>query len=163
MLHSGSVEATEALGEALGRAVKAGDLVALVGPLGAGKTSLARGLARSLGVQGRVASPSFIVARFHPGPVPLVHADAYRIASGLDLVEAGLDEWLTEAVVVVEWADRVAEVLPADHVTVVLFVAPDGRRIEISADGPRGAAVVNSIEEVLLRGDTGHRDLRFSS
>lgn len=163
VLYSGTVQATEALGEALGHAVKVGDLVGLVGPLGAGKTSLVRGLARSLGVQGRVASPTFIVARFHPGPVPLVHADAYRLECGRDLLEAGLDEWLAQAVVVVEWAERVAGVLPADHITVVFSITADGRRVEISAGGPRAAAVVDSLQGVLLRGDIGHRDLKFAS
>lgn len=162
VLYSGAVEATEALGEALGPRLQVGDLVGLVGPLGAGKTSLVRGLVRALGAQGRVASPSFIVARFHPGPVPLVHADAYRLESGRDLLEAGLDEWLTEAVVVVEWADRVAEALPADRLTVVLSMASGGRRIEVSASGLRAAAILDNLAGALIRGDIGHRDLKFA-
>jgi len=159
---SGAVAATEALGEALGRNLRIGDLVGLIGPLGAGKTSLVRGLARVLGVSGRVASPSFIVARFHPGPVPLVHADAYRLESGRELVEVGLEEWLGEAVVAVEWAERVAEVLPTDRITVVLSMTPDGRRIEVSAGGLRTAEVIDKLAEAFSRGVTGHRDLQFA-
>ncbi|MCX7600250.1 MAG: tRNA (adenosine(37)-N6)-threonylcarbamoyltransferase complex ATPase subunit type 1 TsaE [Armatimonadetes bacterium] len=163
VLYSGAVEATEMLGAALGCSVRVGDLAGLVGPLGAGKTVLVRGLARALGVQGRVASPSFIVARFHPGPVPLVHADAYRLESGRELVEAGLDEWLAQAVVAVEWADRVAEVLPDDRLTVAMSVASGGRRIDIYASGPRAGAIIQRLQEVLLHGDIGHRDLKFAS
>jgi tRNA threonylcarbamoyladenosine biosynthesis protein TsaE len=150
-----SPEATEALGEALGRLLAAGDLLALHGALGAGKTCLVRGLARGLRVRGRVASPSFIVARFHPGPVPLYHADAYRLASASDLVDAGLDEWLTSAAVAVEWAERVVEALPADRLDLRFELAPHGRRIEVSASGARSLVLLEGLRSAY----PGDRDI----
>ncbi|MGH3616116.1 MAG: tRNA (adenosine(37)-N6)-threonylcarbamoyltransferase complex ATPase subunit type 1 TsaE [Pseudonocardia sp.] len=116
---------TEALGAALAQGLGAGDLVVLSGPLGAGKTVLVRGLARGLGVAGRVTSPTFVIARAHrpllPGTgVPLVHVDAYRLAGpaadvAAELDDLDLDTDLADAVVVVEWGEGVAERLSATH------------------------------------------------
>ena len=106
-------EDMEELGAALGGRLQAGDLVALNGELGAGKTTLTRGLGRALGVRGAVTSPTFVLARTHPrteGP-PLVHVDAYRLSSAADLDDLDLD--YEGSIVVVEWAagmlDGVAE------------------------------------------------------
>ncbi|MBC7286807.1 MAG: tRNA (adenosine(37)-N6)-threonylcarbamoyltransferase complex ATPase subunit type 1 TsaE [Armatimonadetes bacterium] len=139
---------TRALGLRLARCVRVGDLIALVGPLGAGKTCLVRGLAEGLGVTGRVASPSFIIARHHPGPTPLVHADAYRLSSAPELVEAGLDEWLAEAVVAVEWAERVADVLPPDCLWIYIDFADGGREATIKATGPRSRRILECLGDV---------------
>jgi tRNA threonylcarbamoyladenosine biosynthesis protein TsaE len=130
---------TEALGERLGATLGAGDLVVLSGPLGAGKTVLVRGLARGLRVSGAVTSPTFVIAREHrplPGGhgVPLVHVDAYRLGLGAgtdiadELDDLDLDTPLTDAVVVVEWGEGVAERLSADHVLVRLERRPDDVR-----------------------------------
>ncbi|MGB6182545.1 MAG: tRNA (adenosine(37)-N6)-threonylcarbamoyltransferase complex ATPase subunit type 1 TsaE [Rhodococcus sp. (in: high G+C Gram-positive bacteria)] len=112
---------TERLGERLGRALSAGDVVVLDGPLGAGKTTLTKGLARGLGVVGRVSSPTFMIARTHrPGSDTgpgLIHVDAYRLglgtgASAMDELDAlDLDTELTDSVVVVEWGEGLAESL----------------------------------------------------
>ncbi len=95
----------EALGRALGDALRAGDLVVLTGPLGAGKTTLTRGIAAGLGVRGRVQSPTFVIARTHPslgdGP-PLVHVDAYRLGTDGELDDLDID--FTGSVVIAEWA-----------------------------------------------------------
>jgi tRNA threonylcarbamoyladenosine biosynthesis protein TsaE len=107
--------AMEALGERLATLLAAGDLVVLTGPLGAGKTTLTRGLGRGLGVRGQVASPTFVLARTHPplepARVPLVHVDAYRLGSAAELDDLDLD--YAGSVVVVEWGagllDGVAE------------------------------------------------------
>lgn len=104
----------EALGRALAGELRAGDLVILSGPLGAGKTTLSRGIGEGLGVRGPVTSPTFVLARTHPnlgdGP-PLVHVDAYRLASALELDDLDID--YARSVVVVEWGagmlDGVAE------------------------------------------------------
>ncbi|MFE1665406.1 tRNA (adenosine(37)-N6)-threonylcarbamoyltransferase complex ATPase subunit type 1 TsaE [Microbacterium sp. P02] len=99
-----SPAAMEALGEQMGRMLHAGDLVVLTGPLGAGKTTLTRGIAAGLGVRGPVQSPTFVIARTHPSLVegpPLVHVDAYRLGSALELDDLDID--LDNSVVVVEW------------------------------------------------------------
>lgn len=104
-------------------------MVILDGPLGAGKTALARGIAAGLGVVGRVSSPTFIIAREHkpgrPGQPGMVHVDAYRLG-GLDELDAlDLDTDLTDAVVVVEWGEGVAERLAERHLLVRLHRDPD--------------------------------------
>lgn len=131
-----TVEDTEALGRRLAASLKAGDLVVLDGPLGAGKTALTRGIAAGLGVQGRVTSPTFVIAREHrPGerphgePVGLVHVDAYRLGNGpgaLDELDAlDLDTDLTAAVVVVEWGEGLVEKLTDRHLRVRLRRDPE--------------------------------------
>jgi tRNA threonylcarbamoyladenosine biosynthesis protein TsaE len=116
---------TEALGEQLAPELRAGDLLVVSGPLGAGKTALVRGLARGLGVAGPVTSPTFVIAREHrplPGGagVPLVHVDAYRLGSAAELDDLDLDTDLADAVVAVEWGEGVAERLAARHLLVRL-------------------------------------------
>ena len=94
----------EQLGRDLGGALRAGDLVVLTGPLGAGKTTLTRGIGAGLGVRGPVQSPTFVIARTHPSEVdgpPLVHVDAYRLGSPAELDDLGLD--LDRSVTIVEW------------------------------------------------------------
>lgn len=99
-----SPEAMEALGEQMGRMLRPGDLVVLTGPLGAGKTTLTRGIGRGLGIRGPVQSPTFVLARTHPslvGGAPLVHVDAYRLGSPAELDDLDID--LDGSVVIVEW------------------------------------------------------------
>ncbi|MTE11640.1 tRNA (adenosine(37)-N6)-threonylcarbamoyltransferase complex ATPase subunit type 1 TsaE [Nocardia aurantiaca] len=126
-----TVEDTEALGRELAEHLHAGDLVILDGPLGAGKTALTRGIAAGLGVEGRVSSPTFIIARQHragsrPGAVALVHVDAYRLGGDLDELDAlDLDTDLDHAVVVVEWGLGVAEHLADRHLRVRLRREPE--------------------------------------
>lgn len=123
-------EDTVAFGRELGGRLRAGDLVLLSGPLGAGKTVLTRGIAAGLGVGGRVSSPTFVIARVHPGPVPLVHVDAYRLGGDLaQLDDLDLDTELHDAAVVVEWGEGVAERLSSDYLLVRLERRPDDTRV----------------------------------
>ena len=99
-----SPEAMEALGEEMGRMLRPGDMVVLTGPLGAGKTTLTRGIGRGLGVRGPIQSPTFVLARTHPslvGGAPLVHVDAYRLGSAAELDDLDID--FDGSVVIVEW------------------------------------------------------------
>jgi tRNA threonylcarbamoyladenosine biosynthesis protein TsaE len=119
-----SPEQMQDLGRRLAGLLRAGDLVLLTGALGAGKTTLTRGLGEGLGVRGAVTSPTFVIARVHPplgdGP-PLVHADAYRLGGGLDEMEdLDLDASLPESVVVVEWGEGKVEELSDERLQVVI-------------------------------------------
>src|SRR5262245_3588979 len=107
VLTAATAAETQAIGERLGRALGVGDMVALIGPLGAGKATVVQGVARGIGVSAErhVASPTFALVNEHPGRVPLVHADLYRIEREAELEELGLIEALDRAAVVVEWLD----------------------------------------------------------
>ncbi|MFC9359006.1 tRNA (adenosine(37)-N6)-threonylcarbamoyltransferase complex ATPase subunit type 1 TsaE [Rhodococcus sp. NPDC057014] len=133
-----TAEDTEEFGRNLARGLVAGDLVVLDGPLGAGKTALTKGIGAGLGVQGRVTSPTFVIAREHragirPGggaPVGMVHVDAYRLGGSgphaLDELDAlDLDTDLAAAVVVVEWGEGVVEHLADRHLRVRLRREPE--------------------------------------
>jgi len=135
MIELTTPEDTLEFGRRLGGALRPGDLILLAGPLGAGKTVLARGIADGLGVLGRVSSPTFIIAREHrPAPdgrgIPLVHADAYRLGGDLDqLDDLDLDTALVEAAVVIEWGEGAAERLSPDHLLIHLDRRPDDSRL----------------------------------
>lgn len=132
-------EATIALGERLGRLLAPGDLLILSGGLGAGKTTLTKGIAAGLGVSGTVASPTFIIARTHPGQVPLVHVDAYRLTSLAEVDDLDLDSELSESVTVVEWGEGLVEDLAEE-------------RLEIALTRPRGAADHDRYAEITAIG-----------
>jgi tRNA threonylcarbamoyladenosine biosynthesis protein TsaE len=128
-------EDTVEFGRRLGAILRAGDLVLLAGPLGAGKTVLARGIAAGLGVTGRVSSPTFVIERVHrPGPegrgVKLVHVDAYRLIGHVEEVDdLDLDTDLTDAAVVIEWGEGLAEQLSTDYLVIRLERREDDTRI----------------------------------
>ena len=132
-------EAMEALGARLAALLAAGDLVVLDGPLGAGKTTLTRGLGAALGARGAVTSPTFVLAREHPtaSGVPLVHVDAYRLATARELDDLDLD--YDGAIVVVEWGsgklDGVAE--SWIDVGIAREAYDDSRDVTITGNGPR--------------------------
>ena len=142
---SRSAEETRALGEQLGRALAAGDVVALEGPLGAGKTCLVQGIARGLGIDPDtpVTSPTFTLVGEYPGRVPLRHADFYRVESVSRLEDAGFDDLLDgRGVLVVEWPERVPEALPADRLLIRIEIRGEfDRRLQVEATGPRSSAL----------------------
>ena len=118
-----TAEAMRDLGRRLAGALRAGDLVLLSGPLGAGKTTLAQGLGDGLKVRGPVTSPTFVIARVHPslaGGPPLVHVDAYRLGGFAELDDLDLDASLAESVTIVEWGEGLAEGLADDRLEVII-------------------------------------------
>lgn len=131
---------TEEFGARIGAELSAGDVVILSGPLGAGKTVLAKGIGRGLGVTGVITSPTFVIAREHPpGPggrgVGLVHVDAYRLGDSAELDDLDLDTDLGAAVVIVEWGEGMAEGLAGSAGSHLLV------RLERRADDSRLATV----------------------
>jgi len=134
--------ATRALGARLAGGLRAGDLVVLSGPLGAGKTSLTQGIGEAIGVRGAVTSPTFVLARVHRGPLPLVHVDAYRLrdsAGAVDLEDLDLDDELPHSVTVVEWGDGIVEQVSPDRLHVALERSGEGRTARVLATGRRWA------------------------
>ena len=130
-------DALRAWGEALGRGLRAGDVVFLRGPLGAGKTTLTQGLARALGVADAVTSPTFVLMNEYASAPPLLHLDAYRLEAleWDELRDAGLEDFLgrTDAIRVVEWPSMIAEWLPAAQWDIEIAIEGDGRRVEVVA------------------------------
>jgi tRNA threonylcarbamoyladenosine biosynthesis protein TsaE len=155
-----------ALGRRLAAVLTAGDLVILSGPLGAGKTTLTQGIGDGLGIRGPVTSPTFVIARVHPplagalrsgagsgghvsghvGPRPaLVHADAYRLGSALELDDLDLDADTASSVTVVEWGEGLAEGLADDRLEITIVPGPSGDAG--LGDLPRGTPADSSGEE----------------
>ena len=142
-LISSSEEDTRTIARALGAVLQPGDLVALTGDLGTGKTVFCKGLGEALGIPpDRIASPSFTIVTEHAGRLPLRHVDVYRLASVREAEEIGLEELLRgDGVCVVEWAEKIGILLPNDRIQVTFhFLEEDGdrRRLLVSTgDSPR--------------------------
>lgn len=132
-------EQTQAFGRWLGARLRAGDLIVLTGDLGAGKTTLTQGIGEGLGVRGPITSPTFVIARVHPslvGGPGLVHVDAYRLGSALELDDLDLDADLDDSVTIVEWGAGLAEQLSEQRLEISL-TGEDVRSARLVAVGPR--------------------------
>lgn len=161
-IDSPDLASTHAVGRALGAALVVGDVVALVGPLGSGKTTLVKGIAAGAGVADlrQVNSPTFVIVNEYeaarPGaPLTIHHIDVYRLRGSEDLDAIGFDEMCRTGAVLVEWADRVLDLLPEDRLTLTLIPTGDTtRRLELTAPGPgaqRLAAEIRGRESFLRR------------
>ena len=128
MLSLPTVADTQALGARLAGSLRAGDLIVLIGPLGAGKTALVQGIGAGLGVRGAVVSPTFVIARVHRGRLPLVHVDAYRLGSLDEVDDLDLDVDMADAVTVVEWGSGLVEQLADARLEIVIERAEDGEQ-----------------------------------
>ncbi len=145
-----SAEETVGLGMKLGKILRRGDVVCIAGDLGTGKTALTNGIARALGVEGYITSPTFTIVNEYRSDIPLFHFDVYRISDPDEMFEVGFEEYLESGgIVVIEWAELIRDVLPDNHIwidiTKDLKESTDVRIIKIDfKDG------TNREEEVLL-------------
>ena len=127
---------TRGAGEAIAPLLRAGDALALTGELGAGKTTFTQGVARGLGFEGHVVSPTFTLVREYSGRLPIHHVDVYRLDRVQDVLDLGLDEAAADGgVLLVEWGDVIEGLLPPDHLVVTFRLAGGG------SDGGDGAGV----------------------
>ena len=153
-------------GQELGNLLQAGDVIALIGDLGAGKTTLTQGIAQGLGITDRVTSPTFTLVQEYRGRVSLFHFDPYRLERPEDVYDFGFEEYLERGgVVVVEWADKIAALLPSERLTLTLTEEGGGeeaslseeitaaRRLEIEATGSRYDTILVDLHE--LAGENG--------
>jgi tRNA threonylcarbamoyladenosine biosynthesis protein TsaE len=147
VFESRSLAATQRLGARLGKVLSGGEVLALSGDLGAGKTAFVQGLARGLEVtSARVASPSFTIVNEHAGRVPLIHVDLYRIGDPGEAEEIGLRDYFGRGgVVAIEWFERAFELLPADRLELrIVATAPTTRRLTARALGAGAATVLRA-------------------
>ena len=145
---SAGVDETTRFGERLGMLLSPGDIIALNGELGAGKTTLVKGIVRGLGVTDMraVKSPTFALVHKYEGRIPIYHFDAYRLEDGEEMLNIGSDEMIYgDGVALVEWANKVLECLPEEYLKITLIaVSENERSIEISGYGKRYDKIINN-------------------
>lgn len=143
-----SVTQTRALGRRLARLLRAGDVVLLQGTLGAGKTALAQGVGQGLKVESTVTSPTFVLMTRHEGPLRLYHADLYRLTDVQEVEDLALDQQAADGVLLIEWAERGLDALPAEHLLIVLELvegSPSERRVTIVSSGDRYRRILDGL------------------
>ena len=142
---------TVKIGELIGSMLEPGDVVALIGELGAGKTCLTQGLARGLGVPAafQITSPTFTLINEYPGRINLTHIDTYRLSGITDMIDLGCEEYFSDCnVVVIEWAEKVREILPESTVFIQMtYLDENDRKIEISGNRNRCEKIQNALRE----------------
>ena len=148
-LETASVEETLALGCRLGGALQPGDTIALIGTLGSGKTHFVKGVARGVDVPAEIVvnSPTFVPVNEYPGRLHLYHLDAYRLSGAEELEALGFEEMASHnSAVLVEWADRVHECLPEDHLRIEIEIVGDtARQFTIAAKGSQSTALLKTL------------------
>jgi len=147
---SNSAAQTRSLGSRLGELAVPGDVVLLVGKLGAGKTCFTQGMAKGLGIDEYTASPSFVLVREYQGRLPLYHIDLYRLDRLEEVVHLGLDDYLYgKGVSVVEWADRGLSVLPVEHLLIKIeHLATTKRKLTFEPKGARYTKMLAKLKTV---------------
>ena len=135
-----SPEETQTIGQNIGESLKNGDVVALIGDLGAGKTCLTQGIARGIGIASHevVNSPSYTLINEYAGEIPIYHIDLYRLQHHGEIVDLGLEEYLEgTGICIIEWADRMTHLLPANHIQITMtWVDESTRTIELQRNTP---------------------------
>ena len=151
-LHTHSPEDTQALGKILGELAQPGDILLLVGQLGAGKTCFTQGIAYGLDIHDYTLSPTFVIMRELHGRLPLYHIDFYRLDNITEISELGLDDYLYgRGVCVIEWAEKGADVLPDDHLLInIKWVNENERAFEITARGERYQKLLEKLQPAVL-------------
>jgi tRNA threonylcarbamoyladenosine biosynthesis protein TsaE len=150
---SRSTEQTRRLGMRLGALLKCGDVVLLAGELGSGKTTLAQGIAAGWGSMDTVTSPSFVLINVYRGPDEqrMYHLDAYRLESAREAAELDIEPMVENGLLVVEWADRIGEVLPAEHLWIKMrWIDDDQRDLVLAARGERYERILATIRKQLF-------------
>jgi ATPase, YjeE family len=145
---SSSLSQTQAFGHRLAELLQPGDVVSLIGNLGAGKTHLVQAIAEGMdATEDFVHSPTFVLIQEYQGRIPICHIDAYRLRDIDEFLELGADELLGgDGVCLIEWADRVEEVLPRDRLTIQIeSTGPESRHLTVSSSGRRSEAVVHQL------------------
>jgi tRNA threonylcarbamoyladenosine biosynthesis protein TsaE len=139
------------MGRMIGEALKEGAIVALIGELGAGKTSLTQGIARGLGIQEgyQITSPTFTLINEYPGRLNLVHLDVYRLSGSADLPDLGYEEFFfSNSVVVIEWAEKIRDVLPDKTIFITMtYLDQNRRRIEISGGRAQVIPITSALKD----------------
>ncbi|MFH1381661.1 MAG: tRNA (adenosine(37)-N6)-threonylcarbamoyltransferase complex ATPase subunit type 1 TsaE [Chloroflexota bacterium] len=146
-------EETQKLGRRLGEAARPGDVFLLVGNLGAGKTCLTQGIARGLGIQDYVLSPTFVIARELYGRLPLYHIDLYRLDHIEETMDLGLDDYFYgQGVSVVEWAEKALSILPPERLLIKIdYVADTERRFHLEPSGQRYMEIISQLKQSSLK------------
>jgi tRNA threonylcarbamoyladenosine biosynthesis protein TsaE len=146
-----SVDATRALGGAVAGLARDGDLLLLVGDLGAGKTAFTQGFAAALGIDEPITSPTFTLARSYKGRLLVNHLDVYRLENVAEAEDLGLGELLEDGVTLIEWGDTIAPALPPDYLEVrfTLGEGDDDRDVAVRAVGPSWSARQRAFAEAL--------------
>lgn len=139
--------ATRKVGHLLGEEFEPGDVLLLTGPLGAGKTTLTKGIARGLGISETVLSPTFVLLRELRGKLPLYHLDLYRLESIPDIADLGLDDYFYgDGVTVVEWPERATGLLPDERMEIAIdYSGEKSRRLTLTATGERYMRLLQSL------------------
>ncbi len=151
---SRSPEQTRRIGIRLGEILKPGDVICLIGELGAGKTTLIQGLVRGWGSSDAVTSPTFVLVNNYqlPDGEILSHLDAYRLKNSLEAEDLDLEVMLVGGPLVVEWADRIEDALPKDHLTIQMeWLAEELRRLVITFNGERYRKILDHLKEGMVK------------
>lgn len=151
-IYTNSAEETMAFGEKLGKKLNPGDVLALFGDLGAGKTTFTKGLARGLNLTDDIHSPTFTLIHEHPGAIPLYHVDLYRLSNEAEVEMIGIEEYIYgDGVTIIEWADRMKSMLPENRLDLEFKMKGDTQReITLETQSPD---IQKIIEEVTSNAD----------
>lgn len=147
---SNSPKDTEKLGYKLGKALKSGDIICLLGDLGAGKTALTKAIAKGLGIDDYVTSPTFTIINEYNGRLPLYHFDVYRLMSIDELYDLGYEEYFySNGITIIEWADKIEEILPEDTINIHInrTLNQNEREIIFTGKGKRFNQIIKELNE----------------